>query len=217
MIMADYVRKADHKANVVDLWVRVSTAQQDTDPQLLELRQWVTDQGLVIGREFVFADSAWQSGNGKGSLFDRKREELLERIRLGHSAGVATWAVDRLSRRGAEDLLRFVRVLTEEYGARLLSLRDPWVQNLNDPMAREIILSVFATVAKFESQRRSDRIKGKIAQIQAAGGTWGGRKKGSRNKSGTISDEAKANLRAAWTPERRAALAARNQARAGNG
>lgn len=114
-------------------------------------------------------------------------------------------------------MLRFVRQLVDELGVKTLSYRDPWVQSLDDPFARPIILSVFATVAQFESQRRSDRVKAHIAKVKADGGSWGGRKPGAKNSTGTVSDAAKANLRAAWTPERRAALAERNKRRAAGG
>lgn len=218
--MASYIRRSERESNTVALWARVSGSRQDTDNQLRELRAWVTETlGLKITREFIFTDSAWQDKNGKGQEFDQAREELLEGARLGQYRNVATWAVDRLSRRGPEDMLRLVRQLSDELGIKLFSYRDPWVQSLDDPFARPIILSVFATVAQFESQRRSDRVKAHITRVKAAGGTWGGRKPGSANKAkardadgrehGTVSDQAKRNLRAAWTPERRAAASAR--------
>jgi DNA invertase Pin-like site-specific DNA recombinase len=35
------------------------------------------------------------------------------------------------------------------------------------------VLSVFATVARFESQRRSDRVKAHIGKVKPVGGHWG--------------------------------------------
>lgn len=194
------------------IWARVSTSDQHAANQLGELREWAARRHLEVAAEFVTEDSAWQNGgggNGKGAEFDRKRAELLDGARLGHYDVVLTWGIDRLSRRGAEDMLAFVRRLTETACA-LWSDKDPWVESMTDPFARELLLSVFATVARFESERRSMRVKAGLARRRREGKPVGGRKAGSRDK-GKRSGE---GYSAAWTPERREALAARNRARA---
>src|SRR5215472_14862410 len=101
------------------LWARVSTSDQDTGNQLTELRAWAKAKGLDVVAEYVTEDSAWVKGNGnggKGALFDARRSELLEGARLGAYDVVLVWGVDRLSRRGAEDMLATVRKLTEDAG-----------------------------------------------------------------------------------------------------
>jgi hypothetical protein len=45
------------------------------------------------------------------------------------------WGIDRLSRRGAEDMLGFVRRLTDT-GCELWSLKDQWAESTRDPMIR---------------------------------------------------------------------------------
>jgi putative DNA-invertase from lambdoid prophage Rac len=172
------------------IWARVSTTEQFTENQLMALREWAAARGLEVVQEFVTEDSAWaaKSGtNGKGAEFDRKRSELLEGARLGHYHVVLTWGVDRLSRRGAEDMLSCVRRLTDT-GCRLWSLKDPWVESTSDPMIRELLFGVFGTIARFESERRSDRIKAGLARRKAQGLPVGGRAVGSKDRKPRATD-----------------------------
>ena len=48
------------------------------------------------------------------------------------------------------------------------SCRDPWLHT-SDLMARELLVGVFATLAKYESQRRSERIRAGFARRKAEG------------------------------------------------
>jgi putative DNA-invertase from lambdoid prophage Rac len=189
------------------IWARVSGADQYTANQLGELRRWAADRGLELAQEYVTEDSAWtKNGNGaKGAEFDRQRAALLEGARLGRYSIVLTWGVDRLSRRGAEDMLSFVRQLTGT-DCKLWSLKDPWAESTSDPMTRELLFSVFATIARFESERRSERIKAGLARRKAEGKQVGGRVTGAKDR--------RPRGGAGWTDERRAALAERNRQRA---
>jgi putative DNA-invertase from lambdoid prophage Rac len=197
------------------IWARVSTADQDNRNQAGELREWAAARGLTVAAEYVTEDSAWtRNGNGtKGREFDRARDAMLEGARLGKYGVVLCWGVDRLSRRGAEDMLSFVRRLTDT-GCRLWSLKDPWAESTADPMTRELLFGVFATIARFESERRSERTKAGIRRRKDVDGKPVGRQPGAadkrpRKRSGYIS---------AWEgaegEARRAALAARNRQRA---
>jgi DNA invertase Pin-like site-specific DNA recombinase len=175
------------------IWARVSTADQDTGNQLAELRDWAKAKGLDVVAEYVTEDSAWSKGNGnggKGAVFDARRAELLEDARLGKFDVCLVWGIDRLSRRGAEDMLATVRKLTEEAGVQLWSLKDPWVQSTSDPFARELMLGIFGTIARFESERRSARVKAGLARRKAAGQPIGrragSRDVGKRNRSGYV-------------------------------
>ena len=186
------------------LWARVSSSDgsQTNENQLHELREWAARRGLEVAAEFITEDSAWASGSGrKGTEFDTRRAELLDGARLGHYQVVLCWGLDRLSRRGAEDMLAFVRRLTET-GCALWSSKDPWCESLVDPMLRELLLSIFATIARFESERRSERIKAGMARRRreiAAGaveGTIGGRKPGSRDRRRRSTE----GYKDAWAP-----------------
>ena len=151
------------------IWARVSTTDQHAENQLAVLRGWAADLGAEVAAEYITEDSAWATNGGKGAEFDRKRKALLSDVqaRRGTPVLVLVWAIDRLSRQGTEDMMAFLRRLAEA-GADVRSKQDPWL-NTVDPFAREILLGVFATVAKYESQRRSERIKAGLARRRAEG------------------------------------------------
>lgn len=151
------------------IWARVSTHGQHTENQLTELRAWAEQMGLEVVAEYVTEDSAWaaSNGNGKGAEFEAKRQQVLQGVRQGRHPVVLCWAIDRLSRRGTEDMTKYLRLLAEA-GADVRSLHDPWLTT-SDPMARELLIGVFATLAKYESQRRSDRIRAGLARRKAEG------------------------------------------------
>jgi len=182
------------------IWARVSTTQQNTTNQLGELRQWAADRVLDVAAEYVTEDSAWSkaNGNGKGAEFDSRRAELLEGARLGRYSVVLVWGVDRLSRRGAEDMLAYVRRLTET-GCALWSLKDPWCESTSDPMTRELLFGVFATIARFESERRSARIRAGLARRRAEG-----KPVGRQHGSGDKKPRKRSGYMARWERERAA-------------
>ena len=196
------------------IWARVSDPTQEVSGQLTELRDWASARDLDVVAEYVTEDSAWvvasKNGNGgaKGSEFDRKRDDLLDGARLGRYSIVLVWGLDRLSRRGSEDMLAFTRRLTET-GCSLWSMKDPWVESLKDPMVREMLLGIFATIARFESERRSERIRMGMARAKREGRKMGGRKAGAKDKRPRDTT----GVRAAWTDERKAQASARNEAR----
>jgi DNA invertase Pin-like site-specific DNA recombinase len=193
------------------IWARVSTHEQHTANQLEELRAWAERRGLDVVAEFVTEDSGWQNGNGtKGKEFDKSRAALLDGARMGSYTVVLTWAIDRLSRRGIEDTLAALRRLGEA-GCAVWSHQESWAEDLRDPRMRELFLAIAGWVAEMESARRSERVKAGLARRRREGKPVGGRKAGARDK-GKRSGE---GYSAAWTPERRAALAERNKARAG--
>jgi DNA invertase Pin-like site-specific DNA recombinase len=166
------------------IWARVSTRDQHAVNQVSELRALAASRGYQVAAEIVTEDSAWASaGNGNGSKgkeFDARRTELLEGARLGKYEVILVWGLDRLSRRGAEDMLAYTRKLADT-GAKLVSIKDPWAEDLSSPMVRELLLGIFATIARFESERRSDRIKAGLARRKAQGGHVG-RKAGSADR-----------------------------------
>lgn len=168
--------------NTAAIWARVSTHDQHTQNQLDVLRAWAGQLGLVVVEEFVTEDSAWQSGNGngKGAEFERKRAGLLDGVQRGRYGVVLVWAIDRLSRKGSEDMQRYLRRLAEA-GADVRSNQESWL-NTSDPMTRELLIGIFATLARHESQRRSERIKAGLAR-RAAEGKPVGRQPGSTDKT----------------------------------
>ena len=193
------------------IWARVSTEDQHTANQLAELRAWAQRRGLEVADEFVTEDSGWANGNGaKGKAFDAARASLLDGARLGRYTVVLTWAIDRLSRRGIEDTLAALRRLSDA-GCAVWSHQETWAEDLRDPRMRELFLAIAAWVAEMESARRSERVKAGLKRRAAEGKPVGGaNSRRGKDKRKRRTD----GYSAAWTDERRAALAERNRRRA---
>jgi DNA invertase Pin-like site-specific DNA recombinase len=166
------------------IWGRVSTEDQHTENQLTMLREWADALGMEIAVEYVTEDSAWadrSNGTGtKGAEFEAQRSAMLAGVRRGTFTVILVRAIDRLSRRGTEDMMRYLRLLAEN-GADVRSDQESWL-NTADPFAREILIGVFATLAKYQSEQRSRNIKAGLARKKAAGEKVGGRKPGAKDK-----------------------------------
>jgi DNA invertase Pin-like site-specific DNA recombinase len=176
------------------IWARVSTSDQHAVNQLDQLREWAARRGLDVaeGAEFVTEDSAWANGNGKGAEFDKARADLINGARLGHYSVILIWAIDRLSRRGVEDTLATLRKIYE-CDCDVWSHQEDWLRT-SHPDMREMLVSLFAWVARQESARRSERIKAGLARRRREGLTVGGRKAGAKDKRQRATD----GYRAAW-------------------
>lgn len=171
------------------VWARVSTSDQHTENQLIDLRAWAAGQGLDIVAEYVTEDSAW---SGSGAEFEAARDAMLAGV--GEHPVILVWALDRLSRLGAEDMLRYLRLLGEA-GADVRARQDGWLATA-DPFTREIMTAISGANARAESSRRSERIKLGLARRKAEGKPVGGRKLGARDRkprdrSGQISRRAR--------------------------
>ena len=140
------------------IWARVSTADQHTENQLAELREWAQARGLEVAAEFITEDSAWNTNGAKGKQFDKTRAALVDGAKAGQYTVVLVWAIDRLSRKGIEDTLATLRRLSDA-GCTVWSRRESWAEDLKDPHMRELFISIAAWVAKMESDRRSERVR----------------------------------------------------------
>jgi len=177
------------------IWARVSTLDQFTENQLAVLRAWAESLGLTVTVEYVTEDSAWTT-TGKGTEFDKARSAMLAGVRLGKHRVVLCWRIDRLSRLGTEDMFRYLRLLAEN-GADVRSHEESWL-NTADPFAREILIGVMATLAKYQSEQRSANIKLGLARRRAEGKPVGGRQPGAKDKKPRQTD----GYRARWERER---------------
>lgn len=82
-------------------------------------------------------------------------EEALEELRQGHAAALYVAKVDRLTRKGAPDVLR-VADRADDEGWRLVLAE--LALDTATPAGR-LVLTVLAGIAEFESNRRKERMK----------------------------------------------------------
>src|ERR1017187_549420 len=99
--------KAPTKIEKVSLYARVSTkdGRQDTDNQLLALREYSAKQGWEITAEYVDHESG---GTAKRPRF----QSMFGDARTRQFDLVLFWSLDRLSREGVTETLNHLQRLT---------------------------------------------------------------------------------------------------------
>ena len=148
---------------------------QDEESQLRPLRAVAQRLGYEVAEELPFRQSRFDDESAA-----EVQALIFERLARGDVDVLMVWALDRLTRRGVEHTFRFLRTLEDHYAVRFYSLQEPFLSTDN-PSAehRELMLSLIAWAAKWESQRKSDRVKARYAtnanRAEAGGGKarWG--------------------------------------------
>ena len=140
------------------LYIRCSTSEQDTDNQRLALEKWASERGFEIVATYREKESAWRDGH------QRELARLTRDARRGGFDTLLVWALDRLSREGPLKVLQLVQSF-QVLGVRLVSYQEPWTE-APGPLG-ELLYSLVAWVARFESERRSERTHAGLARAKA--------------------------------------------------
>ena len=150
----------------VFLYARVSTRDkhQNTENQLPEMRREVQRQGWTLKREFIDRTSA--SGKKKREQFD----EMLEACERHQADVLMIWALDRFTREGPLRTLLLIDRLSRA-GVKVKSMREPWLDP-NSP-SYELLLPIFAWIAKQESMRLGERVKAGMERAREKGVRFG--------------------------------------------
>src|ERR1039457_5135073 len=133
----------------VALYARISTRDkgQDTENQLLQLRQFCRQQGWEIAGEYIDQKT--------GRTSDREAfQRLFQHAYEKRYDLCLFWALDRFSREGATDTLQHLRKLSN-YGVQWKSFTEQYIDSAG--MFGEVIISLLDVLAKQESVRRSER------------------------------------------------------------
>jgi DNA invertase Pin-like site-specific DNA recombinase len=137
----------------VALYSRVSTDRQETENQVIQLRDFAVRQGWTVVYEYSDVASGGKSDrDGLKHMFDAasKREFDL----------VLFWALDRLSREGVLETLNYLRRL-ESYGVGFRSYTEQFFDSCG--VFKDCVISIMATLAKQERIKRSERTKAGLA------------------------------------------------------
>lgn len=140
---------------------RVSRGERQQDPasQLAPLRAAAERLGYVVVKELALKLSAWD-----GDAAAAVRRQALGPIESGEADTLMVWSWDRYSREGIEGAFRELRHLEDHLGATFYSLQEPFLSTATaDKQQRELLLSIVAWAARWESQRKSDRLRAKVA------------------------------------------------------
>jgi DNA invertase Pin-like site-specific DNA recombinase len=158
------------------VWLRVSTDDQETDNQVPDIERFLAHHGYTEARRFVVDDSAFKDDTG-GPEYRAKLQAALDGAWRGQYRVIVVWALDRITRLGAEAALRLVRQFRER-GVTLLSVQESWLNS--SPEITDVLVAFAGWTAQQESKRRSGRIRAGIARRKAQGGHVG-RKSGARD------------------------------------
>ena len=143
----------------VAIYARVSTVDKGQDPetQLVGLREYATRRGFVLVGEYVDYAS--------GLRDDRPQyRRLVEAARQRHIDAVLVWRYDRFAR-STHALVQALREF-QHLGVDFISYQE----NIDTtPPQGEMIFTVMASLAQFESALISARVKAGMARARAQG------------------------------------------------
>src|SRR5437867_5627319 len=149
----------------VAIYSRVSTRNhgQDNINQLRQLREYCERQSYEIVAEYI--DEA------SGSHGDRVQfKRLFEDAHRHRFSLVLFWSLDRLSREGVLETLRYLERLTL-YGVAWKSYTEQYLDSAG--IFKDAIISIMATLAKQERIRVSERTVAGLETARAKGKVLG--------------------------------------------
>ena len=147
----------------VALYARVSTkdGRQDTENQLIALREYAAKQGWEIAGEYVDHETG---GHSKRPHFQR----MFADARARKFDLVLFWSLDRLSREGVSATLGHLERLTAA-GVNWRSFTEEYLDSTG--IFRDAVIAILAVIAKQEHIRRSERAAAAIARLRRQGKT----------------------------------------------
>lgn len=155
----------------VALYVRVSTAEQDTRRQEDDLREASDRAG---NEEVIAVFSDMMSGGvirpGFQEMMQAARQHKFDKLRV--------WSLDRFSREGVLKTLTHLKRLAD-LGIEFSSLAEP-ILDTSDEMTRDIVLSVIASLAQAFRVRLSENTKSGLRRAEKTGKKLG-RPKGKKD------------------------------------
>ena len=108
------------------IWLRVSTGEQEAGNQLPELEQFATHHGYNVVKTYrLDGESAWHGGKEDGA-YRKALARALKDAWQGQYKVLVVWALDRITREGAEGALRIIRQFRER-GVTLVSVQESWL------------------------------------------------------------------------------------------
>ena len=143
----------------IAIYSRVSTLKQDTENQLVQLREFAAKQGWEIVHEYTDCESGAKAERAE---FQRMFQDASRR----KFDLVLFWALDRLSREGVLETLQHLNRLIS-YGVGYRSFTEQFFDSCG--VFKDAIIAIMATLAKQERVKRSERTRAGLARVRAAG------------------------------------------------
>ena len=174
--MSPSAKRSDGKdGKVVALFVRRSRSSLSTPGQEADLKEYAgagaSGSGLPAG--YRWYRCTWTGSEANRPVWDK----LMEDVAAGEISAVVCWRFDRLGKTCSELVKLFA--FLNEHQVNLISLKDQF--NLATAEGSRTA-EALASVARFESEVRSQRILAGQAVARARGVHWGGSVMGRRLK-----------------------------------
>jgi DNA invertase Pin-like site-specific DNA recombinase len=146
------------------IYARVSTLDkgQEVENQLHELRNYCLKQGWDV---IEYVDHASGKSGDRGEF-----KRMFEDAKLKKFEVLTVWALDRLTREGVLETLQYIQTLTK-HGIQFESFTEPHFRTTG--ATGELMLSIFAWIAKQERLRISERTKAGMNRARRDGKTLG--------------------------------------------
>src|SRR5215472_16577936 len=144
----------------IAVYARVSTQdKQDTENQLVQLREFAAKQGWQITREYIDRETGGTCDRAQfQAMFadaSRRKFDLL-----------LFWSLDRLSREGVLETLQHLNRLTS-YGVCYKSYTEQYLDCCG--IFKDAVIGILAVIAKQERVRLSERTKAGLAIARSKG------------------------------------------------
>ena len=179
------------------VWLRVSTSHQEAGNQVPDVETFIAHHRYEVTARYEISESAWNGGKDAGE-YRRTLQRALDDAHAGKFSVLVIWALDRITREGAEGALRIIRQFRQR-GCVVVSVKESWLNTT--PEVQDILVAFAGWMAQQESQRRSDRIKigldRRRAQGKPVGRQPGASDKKPRKRSGYLASWESGRRRAA--------------------
>lgn len=147
------------------IYARTSTddGRQELTNQTRELCAYAERMGWTVVAEFHDQVSGRKA----------ERPQLKNALEAGRKRQydvLLFWSLDRLSRQGVLPTLLLLNQLSQ-YGVKYRSLQEQWIDSLG--AFSDAIIGILATVAKFEAERISSRVRSGLERARSQGKVLG--------------------------------------------
>ncbi len=147
----------------IALYSRVSTDRQENENQAVQLREFAATQGWTVVREITDVASGGKANrDGLKQLFEAASKREFDLLLF--------WSLDRLSREGVLETLRYLERLTS-YGVAYKSFTEQYLDSVG--IFRDAVIGILATIARQERVRRSERTRAGLAIARSRGSKLG--------------------------------------------
>lgn len=143
------------------IYSRVSTEMQDTENQLIQLKEYASKQDWEIVDVKTDVCSGSKSANERSGL-----KQVFTLARQKQFDILLFWSLDRFSREGSRKTLEYLTVL-DDCGVKWHSYTEEYISSLG--IFADAIISLMACLAKQERIRISERTKAGLSRARSNG------------------------------------------------